>query len=60
MARGSEGDSALLSSGQLGHKLFGYPRVPIQQLVVWIAEWLNSGGELLGKPTKFQVRDGKF
>ena len=57
---GSEGDSALLSSGQLGHQLFGYPRVPIQQLMAWIADWLQHGGELFGKPTKFQVRDGKF
>ena len=57
---GSEGPDALLSNGQLGHRLFGYPRVPIQQLLAWIADWLSRGGELLGKPTKFQVRDGKF
>jgi len=57
---GCEGPDALLSSGQLGHRLFGYPRVPIQQLLRWIADWLLRGGELLGKPTKFQVRDGKF
>jgi len=57
---GCEGPDALLSSGQLGHRLFGYPRVPIQQLLRWIAHWLLRGGELLGKPTKFQVRDGKF
>jgi nucleoside-diphosphate-sugar epimerase len=57
---GAEGADALLSSGQLGHKLFGYPRVPIQQLLGWIADWLKRGGELLGKPTKFEVRDGKF
>jgi nucleoside-diphosphate-sugar epimerase len=57
---GIESAEALLSNGQLGHRLFGYPRVPIQQLCQWIAHWLQSGGELLGKPTKFQVRDGKF
>lgn len=57
---GSEGEAALLSNGQLGHQLFGYPSVPIQQLLGWIADWLQRGGELLGKPTKFQVRDGKF
>jgi nucleoside-diphosphate-sugar epimerase len=56
----TEGPDALLSSGQLGHRLFGYPRVSIQQLLSWIADWLKKGGELLGKPTKFQVRDGKF
>jgi hypothetical protein len=57
---GREGDQALLSNGQLGHRLFGYPRVPIEQLCRWIVQWLQSGGELLDKPTKFQVRDGKF
>jgi len=57
---GHEGPDALLSNGQLGHRHFGYPSVPIQQLCQWIAAWLLHGGELLDKPTKFQVRDGKF
>jgi len=57
---GSEGPDALLSNGSLGHQLFGYPRVSIGQLCEWIADWLQRGGELLGKPTKFQVRDGNF
>ncbi|MDX1944064.1 MAG: NAD-dependent epimerase/dehydratase family protein [Pirellulaceae bacterium] len=57
---GSEGTEALLSNGGLGHRLFGYPRVSIRQLCEWIAGWLQSGGELLDKPTKFQVRDGRF
>jgi nucleoside-diphosphate-sugar epimerase len=57
---GQEAGESLLSSGQLAHRLFGYPSVPIQQLVVWVADWLRRGGELLGKPTKFQVRDGQF
>ena len=57
---GSEGPDALLSNGQLGHQLFGYPTVPISQLCEWIADWLRRGGELLDKPTKFQVRDGQF
>jgi nucleoside-diphosphate-sugar epimerase len=57
---GCEGPDSLLSNGQLGHRLFGYPQVPLQQLLLWIADWLKSGGQLLGKPTKFQVRDGKF
>jgi nucleoside-diphosphate-sugar epimerase len=57
---GCEGDTALLSNGQLGHRLYGYPRVSIQLLLSWIAHWLQSGLPLLGKPTKFQVRDGKF
>jgi hypothetical protein len=26
----------------------------------WIADWTRRGGRTLGKPTHFQVRDGKF
>jgi nucleoside-diphosphate-sugar epimerase len=58
--RGSESDDAFLSNGQLGHRLFGYPRVSAGQLVHWIADWVARGGETLGKPTHFEVRDGKF
>jgi nucleoside-diphosphate-sugar epimerase len=57
---GAEDDKALLSNGGLGCQLFGAPRVSIDHLCQWIAHWLKSGGELLDKPTKFQVRDGKF
>jgi hypothetical protein len=58
--RGTEGTEALLSNGQLGHELFGYPRVAIRQLCQWIADWLHSGGDVYDKPTMFQVSDGKF
>jgi len=57
---GTEDKNALLSNGSLGCQLFGQPQVPIEQLCQWIAHWLKTGGELLDKPTKFQVRDGKF
>jgi nucleoside-diphosphate-sugar epimerase len=57
---GTEDEQALLSNGRLGCELFGQPQVSIEQLCRWIAQWLKAGGELLGKPTKFQVRDGKF
>jgi len=58
--RGVEAPDALISNGQLGHRLFGYPRVPIQQLMSWIAQWVMSGGASLGKPTHFEARDGKY
>jgi nucleoside-diphosphate-sugar epimerase len=57
---GSESADALLSNGQLGHRLFGYPRVGARQLVEWTADWLRRGGETLDKPTHFDNRDGKF
>ncbi|HXG12467.1 MAG TPA: NAD-dependent epimerase/dehydratase family protein [Gemmataceae bacterium] len=58
--RGSEAGDALLSNGQLAHRLFGYPRVSAGQMIHWIADWVKRGGVNLGKPTHFEVRDGLF
>jgi hypothetical protein len=58
--QGSESADAFLSNAQLAHGLFGYPRVSTGQMVAWIADWIARGGETLGKPTHFEVRDGKF
>jgi hypothetical protein len=41
-------------------ELFGRPGVSPAQLTEWIAAWLKAGLPLLGKPTGFQKRDGKF
>ncbi len=57
---GSEASDALLSNGQLGHRLFGYPRVAAGQMIHWIADWVRRGGPTFGKPTHFEIRDGKF
>ena len=58
--RGVEAPDALVSNGQLGHETFGYPRVPVRQLMRWIADWVARGGASLGKPTHFEARDGKY
>jgi hypothetical protein len=29
-------------------------------MIDWIADWLERGGETLGKPTQFQNRDGDY
>ncbi len=57
---GQETGTALLNNGQLGHRLYGYPRVPLQQILRWTAAWIRQGGQTLGKPTHFETRDGKF
>jgi nucleoside-diphosphate-sugar epimerase len=57
---GVESADAFLSNGQMAHRLFGYPRVSAGQMISWIADWIERGGETLGKPTHFEVRDGKF
>jgi len=58
--RGVEQSEALLSNGQLGHQLMGYPRIGVRQMVEWIADWVRRGGACHGKPTHFEVRDGTF
>jgi nucleoside-diphosphate-sugar epimerase len=55
-----EAADALLSDGRLGHRLLGEPAVSVERMMGWIADWQRRGGATLGKPTKFQVRDGQF
>ena len=57
---GTEGAEALLNNGQLAHRVCGYPRVGVQQMVRWIAHWLSHSGTTLNKPTHFESREGKF
>ncbi|MDX9975836.1 MAG: NAD-dependent epimerase/dehydratase family protein [FCB group bacterium] len=57
---GGEAPTALLSNARRCHEHFGPPQYDIETIRTWIAQWLVSGGDLLGKPTHFEARDGKF
>ena len=57
---GREEDSALLSNASLSFEKFGKPMISVEQVMEWIAKWVGSGHRLLGKPTHFEVRDGKY
>jgi hypothetical protein len=57
---GQEQPTALLNNAADCHRMFGMPDVGVDELIGLVAEWVGEDGELLGKPTKFQVRDGKF
>ncbi len=57
---GEPAADALISNGQYGHQLLGRPQTDISQVLGWTADWVRRGGSTLGKPTKFQSRDGKF
>jgi nucleoside-diphosphate-sugar epimerase len=57
---GVEAADALLNNGQLGHRLYGYPRIGIEQMLQWISQWIMRGGKTLNKPTHFEARSGKF
>ena len=41
-------------------KLFGAPKTTLAEMVEMITRWVAAGKDVLGKPTKFSVRDGKF
>ena len=57
---GAEGDTALISNAVAGVAALGPLRVPNEQLIDWVADWVKRGGRLLDKPTHFEARDGKF
>ena len=57
---GREAETALLSDASEAARLFGPPSVPVATMLDWVADWVASGGTSLGKPTKFEVRDGTF
>ncbi|TDD22121.1 NAD-dependent epimerase/dehydratase family protein [Nonomuraea diastatica] len=57
---GEEAPTALLSNAGRCHRLFGYPELTPAELVEHTARWVADGGPLLGKPTKFERRDGRF
>ena len=55
-----ESNTALLSNAGRAHQLFGSPRVSSDQVITWVAKWVERRGTVLNKPTHFQARDGKF
>jgi nucleoside-diphosphate-sugar epimerase len=57
---GSESEVALLSNASLCHKSLGSPSVSLVELMEAVAHWVEIGGASLGKPTRFEVTDGRF
>jgi nucleoside-diphosphate-sugar epimerase len=57
---GDEAPTALLSNSARAMRLFGYPTVTPSEMIEWTAAWIGSGHALLGKPTHFETRDGRF
>jgi nucleoside-diphosphate-sugar epimerase len=57
---GAERPDALLSNTARMQSLFAPPEVTLDQMREWVADWIEHGGAMLGKPTKFEARDGRF
>ncbi|TKB99102.1 NAD-dependent epimerase/dehydratase family protein [Pedobacter cryophilus] len=52
--------TALLNNASECHRIFGYPKVTIREIIEITATWLQQGGDEFGKATHFQERGGKF
>lgn len=57
---GEPAATALLNNAERAFKSLGAPRVPVNQLIHWVAAWVMQDGAVLGKPTRFESRDGRF
>jgi nucleoside-diphosphate-sugar epimerase len=57
---GIEQPTAWLTDTSQATKLFGLPIVDTGRLIAWTADWVARSMPSLGKPTKYEVRDGRY
>jgi nucleoside-diphosphate-sugar epimerase len=57
---GTEQPTAWLTDTSQATKLFGLPIVDTGRLIAWTADWVARAMPSLGKPTKYEVRDGRY
>jgi nucleoside-diphosphate-sugar epimerase len=57
---GIEAPDALLSRSDRMRDVLDLPLLPVETLLDWVAAWVGGGRALLGKPTNFERRDGRF
>lgn len=55
-----EAPSALLSDASYCLNTFGPPQMTLEKMVDIIARWVAAGKKTLNKPTKYEIRNGKF
>jgi len=55
-----EAPSALLSDASYAFSTFGPPQTTLEQMIAMITKWVAAGKKTLNKPTKYDIRDGKF
>ena len=57
---GSEAPTGWLNNAARMVAQFGPPKVGIERMLDWTADWLLHGMPSHGKPTHYEVRDGRF
>ena len=57
---GQESTDAFLNNGTAARDRYGVREPALEAMIAAVADWLVGGGDLLGKPTHFESRDGKY
>ena len=57
---GIEVPKALLCNSRALCEKLGEPSTPVAPMLRWIADWVQHNGCTWGKPTHFEVRDGRY
>jgi hypothetical protein len=57
---GETQNTAFLSNASEAHKIFGYPRITLREMIDITAFWIKEGGTVFNKATHFQERQGKY
>jgi nucleoside-diphosphate-sugar epimerase len=57
---GREQPTAWITDTSQAVELFGLPIVDTERLIGWTADWVARAMPSLGKPTKYEVRDGRY
>lgn len=57
---GEPQNTAFLSNASEAHKIFGYPRITLREMIDITAFWVKEGGTVFNKATHFQERQGKY
>ncbi|WP_373069311.1 NAD-dependent epimerase/dehydratase family protein [Gemmatimonas sp.] len=57
---GTPRDDALIANTDRLTERLPYTALPLDTLCEWAVRWIRCDGRMLNKPTKFEVRDGRY
>jgi len=57
---GAPRDDALIANTDRLIERLPYTALPLDTLCEWAVQWIRHDGRLLNRPTKFEVRDGRY